>query len=311
MVKQRRKRKFNNTIEHKHCGSCKKWKPLDKFAKRGNGKDSNCKACKKEKEKQRRKERLEKLQKAREAGPSGFLVCLKPSCKKGLQPVDQFIGAYVRNNEPTSCCLTCRNKQKEEQKRRQAPCQNVWDDWRIIHPCVMCMNDPNHVHNPLLIEADHLPEFKKLKKCSAMNYWSHSKRGPAALRAELMKCEALCKFHHRLQTQQRDHNNGRVETRKSKIRKRAIINAEKYRRGCCFLCKRVLKEGEECGFDFDHRDPKTKFMYNGKTKGPSKFVLLQNALFDIQWPLEQAKCDLLCANCDKLKTFECKDGYRK
>ena len=88
-----------------------------------------------------------------------------------------------------------------------------------------------------------------------------------------------------------------------------VINKEKYKRGCCKLCDRVVKEGEECAFDFDHRDPKTKFNYRGKTINPSAFVYLPQALFDKQWQLEQAKCDLLCRNCHKLK--DNRDGYRK
>ena len=226
-----------------------------------------------------------------------------------LQPVDQFIHPHLRNNEPTMLCLTCRNKSNEDKKQRYAACRKVYHDWRKSRWCVKCIDDPNYEHNYLLIEADHLG--KKLKACSNHAYWSHSKRGAAALRAELMTVQALCKFHHRLQTQQRDQENGRIQTKSNRLRKRAIINAEKYKRGCCFLCKRVLKKGEECAFDFDHRDPKTKFMYKGKLLGPTNFVRLPQALFDKQWPLEQANCDLLCANCHKLKTFVNRDSYKR
>ena len=97
---------------------------------------------------------------------------------KGLQPVDQFIGAHVRNDEATDTCKTCRDKRREDRERREAPCQKVWDDWRIIHPCVKCMNDPNYEHNPLLIEADHLPEFEKVKACGEMSFWCHKKIFP-------------------------------------------------------------------------------------------------------------------------------------
>ena len=305
--------KFIQGIEHKHCGgSCKKWKPLDQFAKRWNGKQSYCKLCAKKRSKQREKVMKEKRKQAREAAPTGFSVCLNPSCTvKGLQPLDQFIGPYVRNDEPTMNCLTCRNKMKEDKEQRYAACEKVWDNWRKTHPCVKCINDPNYKHNYLLIEADHLPEFEKVKACSDMRFWSAKCRGPRLQKAELMKCQATCKFHHRLVTQQRRHDNGRIETRKDKLRKRAIINAEKNKRGCCYICKRVVKEGEESAFDFDHRDPSTKFIWNGKAVCPSAFVNLPDALFDKQWPLEQAKCDLLCRNCHGLKTFGNKDGYRK
>ena len=313
--RKRRERKmyrFIHGIKHKHCGKCNQWKPLDQFGKRRNGKQSSCKACKKKKNKESYKIALEKRKKAREMAPTGFLVCLFEWCTvKGLQPVDQFIHPHVRNDKPTSCCLTCRNKSKEDREQRYTACQKVWDDWRKTHPCVKCMNDPNYEHNYLLIEADHLGG--KVKKCSDMGYWSHSQRGVPALRAELMKCQASCKFHHALVTQQRNRDNGKILKQKSLVRKRAIMNKEKHKRGCCSnsKCDRVLKEGEECGFHFDHRDASTKFMYNGKRKDPSDFVDLPQALFNTQWPLEQAKCDLLCANCHVLKSRVNKDGYKK
>ena len=306
--------KVINNIKHKQCSCCNEWLPLDQFGKdaqKWDGKQSSCKRCGNKKKKQRRKVMKEQRKKEREAAPTGFLVCLFDSCTvKGLQPVDQFISAYVRNDEPTDCCLTCRNKRKEDRERMEAPCQKVWDDWRIIHPCVKCMNDPNHVHNPLLIEADHLPEFVatlgvKLKACSELGFWSAESRGPVALQAELKKCQALCRFHHALQTQQRSNKTKEPCV----LRRRAIINVEKHKRGCCLRCERVLKEGEECAFDFDHRDSKTKFEYEGKAKNPSAFVKLPDAVFATQWPLEKELVDMLCANCHKLK--DNRDGYKK
>ena len=311
---ERKKHEFFNGIEHKYCGTCSppQWKPLDQFGKRGNGKQSYCKACKKKKCKQRKKAMKEKRKKEREAARgTGFLVCLNTWCTvKGMQPLDQFIDAHVHIEETTDTCQTCRDKVREAQKRREAPCQKVWDDWRKTHPCVKCMNDPNYVHNPLLIEADHLPEYKKVKACSQVGYWCHSKRGPRKLELELMKCQALCGFHHALITQQRDHDKGRILKRKFRLRRRAIMNKEKHKRGCCLRCERVLKKGEERAFHFDHRDDSTKFMYKGEAVSPSAFIRLPDALFDKQWPLEKELVDLLCANCHTLKTKVNKDGYK-
>ena len=304
-------------IEYKQCSSCNEWKLLNQFGKKGNGKQTYCRDCKKKRDtqynKQRRKVILEMRKQARDVAPTSFLVCLYVCCtvKQWLQPLDQFIHPHVRNDTYTRHCLTCRNKEKEANKRRRTACQKVWDEYRKTHPCVKCMNDPNYEHNYLLIEADHLPEFEKVEKCSEMSYWSAKCRGPAKLRAELKKCQATCRFHHRLQTQQRDHDNRRIQKQSSILRKRAIINAEKHKRGCCLRCKRHVKEGEECGFSFDHRDPTTKFIRKGKPVHPASFVKLPDALFDTQWPLEQAKCDLLCANCHGSKTNVSRDGYRK
>ena len=211
---ERKPHKFINNIEHKYCWRCipPQWKPLDQFGKKENKTQHLCKACDARKAKQRRKLSKEKREKERETAPPGFSVCLNACCTvKGLQPVDQFISAYVRNNKATSHCLTCRSINIEKQKQRHADCQKVWDDWRKTHPCVKCMNDPNYKHNYLLIEADHLPEFEKVKKCSNIGYWCHSQRGVPALQAELMKCQASCKFHHALVTQQRRHDNGEIQ----------------------------------------------------------------------------------------------------
>ena len=309
--------KVINNIKHKHCsGICNKWKLLDQFGKRQaswDGKQSCCKSCKNKIQKQRDEKALEQHKKKRDEAPIGFLVCLNLRCyvKELLQPVDQFISDYVRKDEPTNRCKTCRDKQREAQKRKEALCQKVWDDWRKTHPCLVCNQNPNYKHNYLVIEADHLPECKKVKVCSRIGFWSVEGRGLAAQKAELKKCQSLCKFHHALVTQQRDHDNGRIEKKTCRLRKRAIINAEKHNRGCCsnLKCKRVLKKGEECAFHFDHRDACTKFMYNSKSMNPGNFKDLPDAIFDKQWPLEQAKCDLLCANCHALKGN--RDGYRK
>ncbi len=312
---ERKPHKVIQGIKHKYCWTCSppQWKPLDQFGKMRNRKRPYCKACVKKYDKERRKALKEKLKQAREAALTGFLVCLNTWCTvKGMQPLDQFISPYVRNDEPTRYCKTCRDKQKELDKQRQAACQNVYEDWRKTHPCVICSQNPEHVHNPLLIEADHLSEFKKIKQCSDMKYWSAKCRGPAAQKAELRKCQALCRFHHALVTQQRNHDNGKILKQVSILRKRAVINAEKHKRGCCSnpKCNRVLKKGEECAFHFDHRDDSTKFMYRGKTMGPAEFVHLSDADFDTQWPLEKELVDLLCANCHVLKSRVNRDGYK-
>jgi hypothetical protein len=313
---KRKHHEIIQNIEHKHCGKCDKWKTLDKFGKckrNWDGKRLCCKSCVNKKKKQRRKVALEKRKQARENAPTGFLVCLDASCTiKGLQTVDQFINPYVRNNTLTKICLACRkmSKKKKNQSKGLQACQEIWDLWRKKNKCIECSKNSNYKHNYLVIEADHLPEFKKVKPCSSVIFWCAKSRGVPALKAELIKCQALCRFHHEIQSQQRRHDNGRIQKRQPRLKRLAVIRAEKHKRGCCKLCKRVVKEGEECAFSFDHRDPTTKFMYNGKAVHPSRFPKLPDSIFNTQWPLEQAKCDLLCKNCDKLKTFAFRDGYK-
>ena len=159
--------KFINNIEHKYCSKCDppQYKPLEKFHKdkqKWDGWCYYCIVCNNKHHVQRNGKAVEKRKRARDEAPTGFLVCLKPSCKKGLQPVDQFIGKHVRNDEPVKYCLTCRSKQKVSNVSKLRACQNVWDDWRKTHPCLVCNQNPNYKHNYLVIEADHLPEYKKV-----------------------------------------------------------------------------------------------------------------------------------------------------
>ena len=319
---KRKHHEIIQNIEHKHCGKCNKWKVLDNFGKckpNWDGLYCFCKVCCNNISYRKINIIMKKRKQARQNAPTNFSVCLHHSCtirdpKQWLQPVDQFMDTHVHTHTLTKCCLKCRSKFKTTRNRpgtiREA-CRKVWDEWRKNNKCIECSQNLNHKHNYLVIEADHLPKFEKVKECSNMSYWKTKSRGVPALLAELKKCQSLCRFHHKLQTQQRNHTKGYYLQRKDRLRRRAVINKEKHKRGCCFRCERPVKEGEECAFTFDHRDPTTKFVRNGKVICPGHFVKLPQSLFDTQWPLEQAKCDLLCANCDKLKTWASRDGYKK
>ena len=318
---KRKLHKFIDAIEKKHCFRCDNWKSLDQFMKNKSnwdGKYCYCKTCFKIIKNKRYRLRVQQRMKACEEAPTGYSVCLNSRCtirdpKLWNQPNDQFIDPKVHTHTLTRYCLTCRKKNLTSVYKMEGmqACQKLWDDYRKTHPCIECNKDPKYKHNYLVIEADHVPEFgKKEKECSQIMYWGAKSRGVVALQTELKKCRPLCKFHHRLVTQQRSRNNRQIPRQASVLIKRAVINKEKHKRGSCLRCRRLVIVGEECGFSFDHRDPTTKFIFNGKPVSPSKFVELRDYVFNKQWPLEQAKCDLLCANCDKLKTFECKDGYK-
>ena len=88
-------------------------------------------------------------------------------------------------------------------------------------------------------------------------------------------------------------------------------------RGCCAFCTRPVLAGKEHAFIFDHIDELTKMKNNPVTrektlagKGGGVKGLVSNcathaALEVIQGILddEMAKCQLLCHNCDRRKTF--------
>jgi hypothetical protein len=74
-----------------------------------------------------------------------------------------------------------------------------------------------------------------------------------------------------------------------------IINREKLLRGACLVCGLAVTVDNLVAFDFDHRDPATK---RGRGVSGSSTHYIE---------AEMAKCDLLCANCHRIKTWREKD----
>jgi hypothetical protein len=98
--------------------------------------------------------------------------------------------------------------------------------------------------------------------------------------------------------------------------KQQHVDAEKLRRGGCLTCEREVTPATVVAFDFDHRDPETKRIGKGtlasETGGVAGLVAncaKRAALDQIKDLLdaETDKCDLLCVNCHKRKTF----GYEE
>jgi len=79
----------------------------------------------------------------------------------------------------------------------------------------------------------------------------------------------------------------------TRIQGRLAIIEEKLRRGACMDCEMVVTRENYFCFDFDHREPQEKsFAISSKARDVSKATL--QAEFD--------KCDLVCANCHRLRT---------
>ena len=87
----------------------------------------------------------------------------------------------------------------------------------------------------------------------------------------------------------------RPKSRHDRIQGRNAIIEEKLRRKECLDCGlEVTLENYVC-FDFDHRDPAEKsFAISSKAKEVNQQVLKD----------EFAKCDLVCANCHRLRTHK-------
>jgi hypothetical protein len=164
-------------------------------------------------------------------------------------------------------------------------CKARWEEWKSNNLCVVCGETDTQ-----LIEADHLHD--KVHQCSNASYWAwHG--GVPALERELKKCQSLCCWCHRLKTK-RERG---TQKQKSKLERRAIINAEKLRRGKCLRCPRLVTLETCCAFDFDHRDETTKVI------SVSQLVYRSQAFFDKHIDSELKACDILCCNCHKKKTL--------
>ena len=213
------------------------------------------------------------------------------------QDEDQFKPTRARQIGLTTKCKRCRGSIKRSQINTNTivgQCRQIFIDWKKERVCLDCGLDDYR-----LIEADHKyprdsdhPDAK-LHQCGDYHYWAHH-GGPEALKKELKsKCEPRCRFCHRLKSK-RDRN---TVTTKCILQKRAIINAEKLKRGHCVHCQRKVTIHTVCGFDFDHLN------LDEKRINLSRMVYKSWPYFNQYAYNEMAICALSCANCHHLSTF--------
>ena len=215
-----------------------------------------------------------------------------PKCNKCKVTRDPsyFKSTYVRRSKLTTKCSICRNTQSRSvinPTTKAGKCRGVYQTWKSEHSCEHC-----GIRDSRLIEADHPKEFKKVHACGRYHWWSCN-GGVEALKAELLKCKALCRFCHALKSQAERQKWKRPDI----IAKREIINAEKLKRGACLTCEKKVTLETACAFDFDHRNPETKRMR------VAKMVLKSWDYFNAHCRNEIQMCQLLCTNCHKIKTF--------
>ena len=171
----------------------------------------------------------------------GYRIC-KQCCAE--KPDHQFRSCNSRRKTLTAWCATCRaihNKSRRSETTKIGKCRKVWLDWRDSQSCQVCS------YTGQCIEADH-PFGKKVHACSDYAWWSCN-GGPEALRRELAKCRPLCRFCHRLWSQEVRG----VDQQPSRVKKRTYVNTFKLKIGKCEICERIIQgEKECCAFDLDH-----------------------------------------------------------
>ena len=178
---------------------------------------------------------------AKRTAKEGHRVCT--NCSKE-QSESQYRSCHSRRKTLTAHCASCRaiaSKSHQNETTKVGRCRKVWLDWRDSHSCQVCS------YTGQCIEADH-PSGEKVHKCSDYPWWACN-GGPEALRKELAKCRPLCRFCHRLWSQEVRG----VKQQPSIVRKRTYVNTFKLKNGKCEICERKIQgEKECCCFDLDH-----------------------------------------------------------
>jgi len=215
--------------------------------------------------------------------PDGQMHCT--ACWK-VWPENHFQGCHGRTTKNCQNCRSINQRQRENPNTAVNQCRQLFLDWKKAHRCKHCGTNQH-------IEADHLRD--KVKNCSYYPYWA-SNGGTEALKAELAKCQALCRFCHRLKSAKERGTNASGTVR----RKRKIVNAEKLRVGACQRgCGRKVTAENLTAFDWAHMDRSTK-----TTNISTLCMKSKKAYFKKQWPIERLKCELLCCMCHKTETDE-------
>jgi len=124
-------------------------------------------------------------------------------------------------------------------------------------------------------------------------------RPEAALREEAAKCDVVCANCHRIRTQRRQRatrpsssgTSPYLERKRATWRRQAEM-LDRLRDRPCLDCEGRFPP---CSMDFDHRDPTSKRFAVTRMIGRTGTARILE---------EVAKCDIVCANCHRLRTFE-------
>jgi hypothetical protein len=146
------------------------------------------------------------------------------------------------------------------------------------------------------MDFDHRdPTQKKFRLTSS----SVALKSKAALLQEAAKCDVVCANCHRMRTRKQHRarlaghtlsTKPRTADQRTRWRHRLDL-LDQLRSVPCADCDGVFPE---CAMDFDHRDASTK------VRSVTRMI---NGSID-RMLAEAAKCDIVCANCHRLRTFE-------
>lgn len=124
-------------------------------------------------------------------------------------------------------------------------------------------------------------------------------RPTSTLLGEVAKCDVVCANCHRIRTQRRHAARSTTPTgasrdleRKREYWRSQARTLDRLRDRPCADCAGRFPS---CAMDFDHRDPGSKLNAVTRMIGRAGTARILE---------EAAKCDIVCANCHRLRTFE-------
>ena len=203
----------------------------------------------------------------------------------------------IRDQRPRNVDYYRRNRAQEHARIRirQAGQLELLRDLRRV-PCMDCAGR----FEPHQMDFDHRePDSKSFHLLTGRAMLMSTKR----LMAEVEKCDVVCANCHRLRTQARrlaQPSKGDY-TAPSQARRAALWKIQSdlltaLRQVPCADCGGSFPKA---AMDFDHRDPATK-------KYSVSRMLLRASIEEIQ--AEAAKCDVVCANCHRMRTYRQREG---
>jgi len=213
-------------------------------------------------------------------------------CRKGTDVLNFSVPAK-RNQRPTNVRFYAANRASEIERvrRRQDLTTAFLRELRSV-PCADCGGRfAGHQ-----VDFDHRDPNEKAFDLT---------KGRAALKnreqllAEAAKCDVVCANCHRLRTrrQHREWLAARTQATTPGLadrRRHWRYNADLLDQLRSVPCADCGGRFAQCAMDFDHRDPSTK------VRGVTRMI---NGSTD-RMLAEAAKCDIVCANCHRLRTFE-------
>ena len=198
-----------------------------------------------------------------------------------------------RNQRPKNVQYYAGNREREidRVRRRQEATTAFLRQLRDV-PCFDCGGH----FEPHQMDFDHRdPREKRFTLCSGRA----ALKNRAQILAEAAKCDVVCVNCHRLRSRSRHRKwlasrtpavSPRIDGQRIRWRHRADL-LDQLRSVPCADCGGRFAQ---CSMDFDHRDPTTKV----RAVTRMIFGSIERML------AEAAKCDIVCANCHRLRTFE-------